>query len=712
MNILETKDILKLSMIHCKLCGKRLQRPIMQVREVGNFCGCCHEEAKAAGALPNKELEAFLGGLYLPCNYAERGCTVDGLFNDICDHEMLCCFREKSCPLKFENLCGDELASLDELIEHFKCKHADNVVHVTGGCISVNNPDESKLEIFSLLVVGEMYFMLRTRFDAIGKRILYEFNCFNHRTHVSDVDFSIVLKYENSTFNLDDIHIKRLRMGEFPYMLDVEKASKISLATLESFGCLKNIAVRVNSGKAESKATINDTLCFQCRGCSKISNVLVLYNDTGHESSVFVPNFQDKAIFDKKRSSVSRSKLKSTSDSIFANASPTVSTVGSSTTNCNITSSFFDSLPAAKPSNNDAKVPNFGISPTFGNYSSIASTAVTPATQSKAAVNVGVSATSIPKFGTTSVPTFSNFNANASIGPSSITQGKKAVGFEFSVPLVINNDAKFANTPISFSSSSNVSASASSTTQSKEISSGSGSSFGTNGSNNDTKTSAPITKVIAKIKSSAFNYKHELYQLCKTCYGHSSKSDIYKTCVLIPLNALHVNSAFTCKNSGCGMQIRGDEYELHCNFLCKFREYHCTVLVDSICCGWTGLASHVMDHLKNQHSSILNVQRANVVTTERSIQRYFLKENDIFGQDYSLTAFGQFTVTTKKLLEPDSCCKYMWQIYFQHPIAGHKTVISNSYTHYGCTRTTNVKDYLIANSFTFQVVFKYATPNM
>ncbi|GJQ78752.1 hypothetical protein Trydic_g2786 [Trypoxylus dichotomus] len=538
MNVLEVKDILNLSLFHCKLCGNRLQRPIIQITTVGNFCGCCYEvSCPGAIALRNMELEALLSDLYLPCNYARKGCKVNGFFNDICDHEILCCFRKKSCPLKSVNLCEDDLTSLDELIEHFKRRHAQNVVHVTPDYISVKNPDHSISDTFYLLVVDEMYFMLRAKFDMFKGRILYEFYCCNYNVQVTNVNFSIVLKYDNSTFNMSDMRVRRLHEGEFPYVLNIKDASKISLATLESFDCLKNIIIRVDTNVGlPPKATINDTLWFQCKKCLNISNEVV----------------------------VGRNR----------------------------------------------------------------------------------------NFGRCGVPTS--------------TCDSKAPPGDFSHPMYPHRYGRRRGHFLS-------------------------SRFTNRHLDKDPNTAIPT------VAPSTPNNTYAVHQLCMACNEQSGNLGFrnFKR-TPIPVRELDLKTAFTCKNAGCEKEIRGDEYDRHCNLECRFREYHCNALVGSKVCDWKDVAFRLGDHLKNRHPNIVNVWSVVIAVTESSKQRYFLKEKVIFCQDYLLTPDGLFTVTTKRLLELDFRSEYMWQIYFQHPTAGHKTIISSSYTDYGCANTTyNIDKHLL-----------------
>ncbi|GJQ78749.1 hypothetical protein Trydic_g2783 [Trypoxylus dichotomus] len=522
MNILESEDILQLPIFRCKLCHNRLQRPIMQVVGVGNTCGlCCNENCKK-DAVRNEELEALLAKLHLPCNYAGNGCQVHGLFNDICDHEFLCFFRARNCPLERQGGCGNNFSSVDELINHIKLDHNRNVVDLSAPSpIPVKNPNKSRFNLFYLLVAKGMHFALRARFDAEGQQIMYQFYSLEWSADANNVRLSIALQSGDSIFycsNLSNIPIKRLRRGEFPYSLNEKDASKITLGILQSFGCLREIRIGVkikgNNAQLQPVATTdNVTLSFQCSSCSKIFSQITLC------TGVRIPNNMH-------------------------------------------TSSYMHSSSSY----------HMQTTYTSNNY-----------------------------------------------------------------------------------------------------------------------------QVIQKCTTCANS-------TCSTCTAPSKH-------ILIPSTMLVSKSVLPCKNSGCGKQIKPSEYELHYQSLCKFREYTCNVISVGKACSWKGIVSVVTDHLRDTHASVVNLQTM-VIYTGQTYNNFFVKEYDLFRQQYILGDGGQLTITTEELWEPQSCHEYIWQLYFQHPTTGCRTVISSNYTHRRCAKTIDVKDCVTENCFKFQITFDYAPTNV
>ncbi|KAK9722138.1 Seven in absentia protein family [Popillia japonica] len=275
INVLETKDLLELSLLKCKICDRRLQSPILQVSGFANVCGSCTCDTSTER---NVELEALLQKLYLPCNYAGRGCEFEGSFDEVCIHEKRCGFQQLKCPLaSYEQCDGD----LDNIIEHIESKHPDNVVTAVGNHVSVKNPNTAVRSVIYLLVVDNLRFVLSAQLDVTKGHILYAFYCLNYDyINRDDVKVSILLKYENTNCNVDNIHVKQLRKGELPHMLYEDDIVKLKCIVLESFGCTDTINIKIDTAKSvlienvTAKLNKRVTPLYKCRNCSAIAKTI------------------------------------------------------------------------------------------------------------------------------------------------------------------------------------------------------------------------------------------------------------------------------------------------------------------------------------------------------------------------------------------------------------------------------------------------------
>lgn len=267
INLLDSKDLLELSLLKCKVCSARLQSPVLQVGVFGNVCGTCYSTTVYTDAVRNVDLEALLQKLYLPCNYAEQGCDFEGSFDEVCAHEKRCFFLRKNCPLAERQQCETGLTDSDDIIAHMKSEHPDNVLSIVDGYISVKNPFKSDVDRFYLLVVDKMTFILQARFDTDKKVILYKFYSLNYCTDIEHVKMAIMLKFDETIFTVDNIQIERLRKGELPYLFNDTNATKLQLALLESLNSLDNIIIRVNTDECTKFERTSDQFWYQCFQC-------------------------------------------------------------------------------------------------------------------------------------------------------------------------------------------------------------------------------------------------------------------------------------------------------------------------------------------------------------------------------------------------------------------------------------------------------------
>ncbi|KAK9708536.1 Seven in absentia protein family [Popillia japonica] len=272
INILETKDLLELSLLKCKVCRRRLQSPILQVSGFANACGTCNSDTNAER---NVDLEALLQKLYLPCNYAERGCEFEGNFDDVCIHEKVCRFQKIKCPLASYEQCDGHL---DNIVEHMESKHPDNVLTVIGSHVSVKNPNVENTGVFYLLVAENLRFILRAELNVKRGRILYAFYCLNYNVNIDHLKISILLKYENTNCNVENIHVIQLGKGEVPRMFHEKDVVKLKYGILENFGCRDNITIKIDTAKSVTPETITAKLnesavtsFYKCTKCSVTS---------------------------------------------------------------------------------------------------------------------------------------------------------------------------------------------------------------------------------------------------------------------------------------------------------------------------------------------------------------------------------------------------------------------------------------------------------
>ncbi|KAK9751533.1 Seven in absentia protein family [Popillia japonica] len=260
INILETKDLLELSLLKCKICCRRLQSPILQVSGFDNVCGSCTSDSNAKR---NVDLEALLEKLYLPCNYAESGCKFEGNFDDVCIHEKVCCFQELKCPLAPYGQCNGDL---DNIVEHIESKHPDNVLKVVANHVYVRNPNAEKTTAIYLFAVDNLRFVLSAKLDAKKDQISYAFYCLNYDVNMDDVKISIPLKDDNLNCNVEIIHVKQLGKGEVPSMFYEKNVIKMKCIILEIFGCSDTITIRIDITKSVALIEETDELCNSFAG--------------------------------------------------------------------------------------------------------------------------------------------------------------------------------------------------------------------------------------------------------------------------------------------------------------------------------------------------------------------------------------------------------------------------------------------------------------
>lgn len=281
INILETKDLLELSLLKCKICCRRLQSPILQVSGFDNVCGSCTSDSNAKR---NVDLEALLEKLYLPCNYAESGCKFEGNFDDVCIHEKVCCFQELKCPLAPYGQCNGDL---DNIVEHIESKHPDNVLKVVANHVYVRNPNAEKTTAIYLFAVDNLRFVLSAKLDAKKDQISYAFYCLNYDVNMDDVKISIPLKDDNLNCNVEIIHVKQLGKGEVPSMFYEKNVIKMKCIILEIFGCSDTITIRIDITKSVALVEETDELCnsfagswYKCSFCSKAAKNIHYCNRT------------------------------------------------------------------------------------------------------------------------------------------------------------------------------------------------------------------------------------------------------------------------------------------------------------------------------------------------------------------------------------------------------------------------------------------------
>lgn len=237
MESIKVENIIQLTIFKCKICDLRLQAPILQVGGLWNICGSCYERSAYINVTSNSEIEAFLSTLYVPCNFAKRGCTFEGAYIKTCRHERdECRFRNRKCPFAYINHdCEYEYIDSTDIVKHIQENHTDSIINELLLRFEVQNPTESHPNCFYLIQVHNNTFIL-LRAMRIEQHICYAFYYFDNikpeNVHISSNAFG------SNPESFEFMHESMISKA-FP----LKNACIVPLSTLEDLDCLENITI-------------------------------------------------------------------------------------------------------------------------------------------------------------------------------------------------------------------------------------------------------------------------------------------------------------------------------------------------------------------------------------------------------------------------------------------------------------------------------------
>lgn len=270
MECLKVQDVICLSIFKCKICDSRLRTPIFEVGGLGNICGRCYERSAYINVTPNMEIKNFLEKLYVPCNFAERGCTFQAVYSRTCDHEMYeCRFRNKICPFAYEDQqCEFEYQDSKNLIDHIQKNHTESVLEVKNNSVQVKNPTETHPNSFYLLQADNTFVLLRTMLNTLKERIYY---AFYHFYDVGQDDINI----SSPAFDDWDGNVKLNHLSKVSYKFPTEDTLIVRFPKLKDLNSLEaiNIEIRVEETVDELRDEVKKLTISKwakCKKCFKI----------------------------------------------------------------------------------------------------------------------------------------------------------------------------------------------------------------------------------------------------------------------------------------------------------------------------------------------------------------------------------------------------------------------------------------------------------
>lgn len=268
MSLLNTNDLIKLSIFRCQKCKKRLRYPIVEIKQFGNVCKDCLDLTTDIDIIYNDELYLVMEKLCFPCNYTEVGCTFFGSFHKVCEHEKECAWREALCPFAYVNKCDTNLC-MTEIVSHINEYHNDNILTVEDGYVTVENPSDNNTQCLHMFEVDKNYFLVRSLFDKKSQQILYTFY------RMSDNNASRIIRFHSSAFNIQQKNGRLMHESHLRSEFDVTNAFSANLCKLRDLNFDKSVKIIIGNDNTCLKDINGDQVNisevgFQCQQCLKI----------------------------------------------------------------------------------------------------------------------------------------------------------------------------------------------------------------------------------------------------------------------------------------------------------------------------------------------------------------------------------------------------------------------------------------------------------
>ncbi|KAL1512792.1 hypothetical protein ABEB36_002322 [Hypothenemus hampei] len=168
-----TDVLLRKNILHCAICKNLLlSTPVMLVENTGNLCSTCYNENfLESKCLQNTALEQLVTTLSYPCRFRDKGCEHWSSSADLLDHEDVCRYRSKKCPMHLIVNCSWE-GFPTEFVGHFLNCHGEHVINFENNLfyLDITFCEE---ELIKLLIMKNIILLLKMQLNMEKNKLLY-----------------------------------------------------------------------------------------------------------------------------------------------------------------------------------------------------------------------------------------------------------------------------------------------------------------------------------------------------------------------------------------------------------------------------------------------------------------------------------------------------------------------------------------------------------
>lgn len=275
MENISVQDLLQSPIFQCKICGKRLSHPIMDIPNIGNICGRCFKVNTFMDAKENVDIYNILSRFHIKCCYYAQGCTFEGLFAETSVHEDICRYRETICPFHYVNKCSN--IQVPSIITHIKAQHPQCVKNYDSNIINIEFSLEHNFEEFYVLTSNDNNYLLRVKLDEANNALLFViYYCVFNKTS------KFVIKHENADLCIKTKECRMMPDFQLLPVLHHNTATKFDLKLLKN--CFnKTVPTTIEFINGLLELDNNKLLKYmECPVCNEYMNVHIKQCNQGH----------------------------------------------------------------------------------------------------------------------------------------------------------------------------------------------------------------------------------------------------------------------------------------------------------------------------------------------------------------------------------------------------------------------------------------------